>query len=92
MAGVAMDAEGCVIAGKMLSGNTSDQTWNADGVKPLEADFLEDFFKRTNVVSPIRRWSFLKPLNAFARQGDALARSIIGPLQPVRRVKGTGLG
>ena len=69
MAGVAMDAEGCVIAGKMLSGNTSDQTWNADGVKPLEADFLEDFFKRTNVVSPIRRWSFLKPLNAFARQG-----------------------
>jgi len=45
MAGVTMDAEGCVIAGTMLSGNTSDQTWNGDWVKQLEADFSKDFLK-----------------------------------------------
>ena len=45
MAGVTMDAEGCVLAGTMLAGNTSDQTWNADWVNQLEEDFSEDFFK-----------------------------------------------
>ncbi len=30
MAGVTMDAEGCILGGRMLSGNTSDQTWKAD--------------------------------------------------------------
>jgi len=45
MAGVTMDAEGCIIGGTMLSGNTSDQTWNADWVNQLVKDFPEDFWK-----------------------------------------------
>ena len=45
MVGVTMDAEGCLLAGTMLSGNTSDQTWDRDWVKQLEEDFSEDFFK-----------------------------------------------
>ena len=45
MAGVTMDADGGVLAGTMLSGNTSDQTWNADWVQPLQQDFPDDFFK-----------------------------------------------
>lgn len=34
MVGITMDDEGCVLAGKMLSGNTSDIQWNADWVEP----------------------------------------------------------
>ena len=45
MAGVTMDAQGCVIAGTMLSGNTSDQRWNADWVDQLTKDFPENFWK-----------------------------------------------
>jgi len=45
MAGVTMDAQGCVLAGTMLSGNTSGQTWNADWVSQLQKDFPEDFLK-----------------------------------------------
>ena len=45
MAGVTMDADGGVLAGTMLSGNTSDQTWNADWVQQLQQDFPDDFFK-----------------------------------------------
>ncbi len=45
MAGVTMDAEGCVLAGQMLSGNTSDVTWNATWVAQLEEDFPNDFWK-----------------------------------------------
>ncbi len=45
MAGVTMDAEGCLLAGTMLSGNTSDQTWNADWVDQLAKDFPENFWQ-----------------------------------------------
>ena len=45
MAGVTMDAEGCVLAGSMLSGNTSDRKWNADWVKQLTQDFPDDFWR-----------------------------------------------
>ncbi len=45
MAGVTMDAEGCVLAGSMLSGNTSDRRWNTDWVERLGQDFPEDFWR-----------------------------------------------
>ena len=45
MMGVTMDAEGCVLAGTMLSGNTSDQAWNADWVDQLAKDVPENFWK-----------------------------------------------
>lgn len=45
MAGITMDEEGCVLAGKMLSGHTSDVKWNADWVAQLDHDFPPDFWK-----------------------------------------------
>ncbi len=44
MAGITMDAQGCVLAGKMLSGNTSDQRWNADWVDELTKEFPGNFW------------------------------------------------
>jgi hypothetical protein len=46
MAGVTMDAEGGVLAGTMLSGNTSDRRWNTDGVEPRGKDFPANFWRR----------------------------------------------
>ena len=40
-----MDAEGCILGGQMLSGNTSDITWNSTWVDPLDQDFPQDFWK-----------------------------------------------
>jgi len=45
MAGVTMDAEGGVLAGSMLSGNTSDRRWNTDWVEQLGKDFPENFWR-----------------------------------------------
>jgi transposase len=45
MAGVTMDAAGCVLGGQMLSGNTADVTWNKTWVDQLAHDFPEDFWK-----------------------------------------------
>lgn len=45
MAGVTMDEEGCVLAGTMLPGNTSDVKWNATWVEQLGQDFPDDFWK-----------------------------------------------
>ena len=44
MAGITMDAQGCVPAGKMLSGNTSDRRWNADWVDELTKEFPGNFW------------------------------------------------
>ena len=51
MAGVTMDAEGCVLAGQMLAGNTSDVTWNATWVEQLDQDFPKDFWKDTCYIA-----------------------------------------
>ncbi len=51
MAGVTMDTEGCVLAGQMLAGNTSDVKWNATWGAQLDQDFPEDFWKGTCYIA-----------------------------------------
>ncbi len=57
MAGVTMDAQGCVLAGKMLSGNTSDQAWNADWVDQMARDFPDRFWKdKCSIADAAMEW------------------------------------
>lgn len=51
MAGLTMDAEGCVLGGTMLAGNTSDRAWHPKWLDQLAGDFPEEFWKDSYYIA-----------------------------------------
>ena len=51
MAGLTVDEEGQVVAGTMLSGNTSDRKWHPEWLKQWEGKVPEDFWRGSCYVS-----------------------------------------
>ena len=51
MAGLTMDAAGCVLGGRVLSGNTADKAWHPAWLDELDADYPEDFWKGSYYIA-----------------------------------------
>ena len=51
MAGLTVDAAGCVLGGRVLSGNTADKAWHPAWLDELDADYPEDFWKGSYYIA-----------------------------------------
>lgn len=51
MAGMTVDAAGCVLGGSLLSGNTSDRAWHPEWLDQLDRDYPEDFWKGSYYIA-----------------------------------------
>lgn len=53
MMGLTVDDQGQVVAGTMLSGNTSDRQWHPDWMEQLAGEVPEDFWRGSCYISDV---------------------------------------
>ena len=92
MMGLTVDDQGQVVAGTMLSGNTSDRQWHPDRLEQLAGEVPEDFWRGSCYISDAAVVTHSALTHAGGQHGHGLAGTPTGVLSAGETLERAGLG